>query len=148
LYEIANRRKKMDESKKKHSKKLPEDFVQTLLVRANKKFKDLTAEEADKLVEKETQALINKARLKRKALETMEYLTPLSAQQEHDLAMDTCKPVEGNREAFKALMKLRKEHSSQEMSSTNFDPIEVAIRNNPRLTREKAEKMAEAFGFL
>ena len=33
------------------------------------------------------------------------------------------------------------------MPLTTYDPIEQVIRDNPTLAREKAEEMAQAFGF-
>jgi hypothetical protein len=33
------------------------------------------------------------------------------------------------------------------MPLTTYDPIEQVIRDNPTLTREKAEELAQAFGF-
>ena len=37
--------------------------------------------------------------------------------------------------------------TGKEMPLTTYDPIEQVIRDNPTLTREKAEEMAQAFGF-
>ena len=37
--------------------------------------------------------------------------------------------------------------SSSETSSKEYDPIGNAMRRNPGLTREQAEKIAEAFGY-
>ena len=33
------------------------------------------------------------------------------------------------------------------MPLTTYDPLEQVMRDNPTLTREKAEEMAQAFGF-
>ena len=35
----------------------------------------------------------------------------------------------------------------KEMPATAYDPLEQVLRDNPTLTREKAEEMAQAFGF-
>ena len=35
----------------------------------------------------------------------------------------------------------------KEMPATAYDPLEQVLRDNPTLTREKAEEMAQVFGF-
>jgi hypothetical protein len=35
----------------------------------------------------------------------------------------------------------------KEIPLTTYDPLEQLLRDNPTLTREKAEEMAQAFGF-
>jgi len=37
--------------------------------------------------------------------------------------------------------------TGKEMPLTTYDPLEQVLRDNPTLTREKAEEMAQAFGF-
>jgi hypothetical protein len=74
----------------------------------------------------------------------------LSAQEEHDLQMSKRKSMgkgmakgiaKGSRKRLEKLL-------SERSSSTAFpDPIEATCKNNPRLSREKAIEIAEAFGF-
>ena len=65
-------------------------------------------------------------------------------QQDHALAV---KPQLITRQQFEDLVNERKEATSQLKSSAESDPLEQAMRDNPTLTREKAEEMAKAFGF-
>jgi hypothetical protein len=51
------------------------------------------------------------------------------------------------RQEFEALINERDGFSSRQASSTGFDPLAQAMKDNPTLTREKAEEMAAAFGF-
>ena len=37
--------------------------------------------------------------------------------------------------------------TGKEMPATTYDPLEQLLRDNRTLTREKAEEMAQAFGF-
>ena len=46
---------------------------------------------------------------------------------------------------FKAV--IAKVVKGKEMPATAYDPLEQVQRDNPTLTREKAEEMAQAFGF-
>ena len=48
---------------------------------------------------------------------------------------------------LEALLKASAESSSNGEPSTVLGPIESAMQRHPGLTREEAEKMAEAFGF-
>lgn len=67
----------------------------------------------------------------------------MDAQQEHDQGrvMPTKKSLKGSRKRLEALLK------KKEALTVGYDPIASAMRDHPGLTREEAEKMAEAFGF-
>ena len=73
-------------------------------------------------------------------------MRPESAQDQHDEMLTSRKPKLLPRAEFEALLKERSGSSSQPVSSTAFDPIEVAMQDNPGLTREEAEEMARAWG--
>jgi hypothetical protein len=69
----------------------------------------------------------------------------MDAQQEHDRARVklTKKGLNGSKKRLEALLKKK----AKAAPSGGYDPIASAMRNHPGLTREKAEEMAEAFGF-
>ncbi len=80
----------------------------------------------------------------------------MDAQQQHDLEMSEKldrlikqSPEEkaASKQRLEALLAQKSATSSSGPQSTEFDPIELAMRNHPGLTREKAEKMAEDLGF-
>ncbi len=76
----------------------------------------------------------------------------MSDQEEHDLQLQTAmregKLLEpGSRQRLEALLAKKEENSSVSAQSSDLGPIERAMRNNPGLTRETAEQMAEEFGF-
>lgn len=71
----------------------------------------------------------------------------MDAQQQHDLEMADYKPTPGSRQRLEASLARKKAASSATLPPGASDPIAVAMRNHPGLTREEAEKMAEAFGF-
>jgi hypothetical protein len=71
----------------------------------------------------------------------------MDAQQQHDLEMSDYKPAPDSRQRLEALLAQKSAASSETLPTGASDPIEVAMRNHPGLTREEAEKMAEAFGF-
>lgn len=74
----------------------------------------------------------------------------MDAQQLHDQEM-LAKPDKllepGSRQRLEALLVKKSGNSSASEQSSELGPIEWALKNHPGLTREKAEKMAEAFGF-
>jgi|APSaa5957512622_1039677.scaffolds.fasta_scaffold93069_2 hypothetical protein len=71
------------------------------------------------------------------------------AQELHDFAMSLSeiKPDPGSRKRLEALLKEKSGSSEEQSQPEQLDPIESAMRNNPGLTREKAEEMAEDLGF-
>jgi hypothetical protein len=74
-------------------------------------------------------------------------MRPETAQDQHDQMPALDKNKMATPEELAALLQERSGNSSPPMSSTAFDPIALAMENHPGLTREKAEAMAEAFGF-
>ena len=58
-------------------------------------------------------------------------MRPESAQDQHDEMLTSRKPKLLPRAEFEALLKERSGSSSQPVSSTAFDPIEVAMQDNP-----------------
>jgi hypothetical protein len=76
----------------------------------------------------------------------------MSDQQEHDLRMSKVmrenKLLEpGSLERLEALLAKKNGSSSASEPSSGLGPIERAMRNNPKLTRETAERIADEFGF-
>jgi len=71
----------------------------------------------------------------------------MDAQEQHDEALKDWKPKAGSRKRLGALLKKKSEDSKKVSQPEQLDPIASAMRNNPGLTREKAEEMAEEFGF-
>lgn len=73
----------------------------------------------------------------------------MDAQQMHDLRMqEQGKPDQSASKAkLKALLRDKNGSSLEPSRSTALDPIAQAMANNPSLTREKAEQMAEDLGF-
>ena len=76
----------------------------------------------------------------------------MSDQEQQDLqlqeAMRQGKVLEpGSRQRLEALLAKKNESSSESEPSSELGPIERAMRNHPGLTREEAEKIADAFGF-
>lgn len=76
----------------------------------------------------------------------------MSDQQEHDLRMSKVmrkgKLLEpGSRERLEALLAKKSGNSSESEQSSEQGPIEWAMANHPKLTRETAEQMAKEFGF-
>lgn len=76
----------------------------------------------------------------------------MSDQEEHDRRMSKVmrkgKLLEpGSRERLEALLAKKSGSSSASVPSSDLGPIERAMRNNPKLTRETAERMAKEFGF-
>ena len=52
-----------------------------------------------------------------------------------------------SRAQLEALLKAKNGASKEPPPLTMLDPIEAAIKDNPGLTREKAVRLAEAYGF-
>ena len=72
----------------------------------------------------------------------------MNDQQLHDLKMTSRKTLEpGSRQQIERLLAKKNESSLESGRSSEFGPIERAMRNHPGLTRETAEQMADAFGF-
>ncbi len=67
-----------------------------------------------------------------------------SAQEQQDAMM---KENLKSMRSLKDLVQSQSESTSSEASSGSYDPIENAMRRHPGLTREKAEAMAELYGF-
>ena len=69
-------------------------------------------------------------------------------QEMHDLQMaKQAKVSPDSKKRLEALLKRKSAASSEASQSGESDPIARAMAQNPGLTREKAEAMAEAFGF-
>ena len=75
----------------------------------------------------------------------------MSAQEEHDYQMsrqqESMKPMRESRSRLEALLTAKNGASKEPSPLSMLDPIEAAIKNNPGLTREKAAKLAEEYGF-
>jgi len=76
----------------------------------------------------------------------------MNDQEQHDLqlqaAMRNGKLLEpGSGQRLEALLAKKETSSSENEPSSELGPIERAMREHPGLTREMAEKMADAFGF-
>ena len=76
----------------------------------------------------------------------------MSDQQEHDLQLHQALKSRqllqpGSRQRLEALLAAKSGNSSASEPSSEQGPIERAMANNPQLSRETAEKMADAFGF-
>ena len=72
----------------------------------------------------------------------------MDAQEMQDMELARARPKLVSKKAMEALITEARRNELLTGSSTNFDPIESAMANHPKLTREKAERMAEEFGFL
>jgi hypothetical protein len=72
----------------------------------------------------------------------------MNDQQQHDLKMASRKTLEtGSRQQVEALLAKKNASSSESEQSSESGPIERAMRNHSGLTRQKANQMADAFGF-
>lgn len=77
----------------------------------------------------------------------------MDAQEEHDYLMSQRmkdgKPIleQGSRGRLEKLLAKKEGVSTAITPHFGLGPIERAMRNNPELTRETAERMAEEFGF-
>ena len=74
----------------------------------------------------------------------------MDAQEAHDYQMSkrkTGKPYQESRARLEALLTAKNGSSKEPSPLSMLDPIEAAIKNNPCLTREKAVKLAEEYGF-
>ena len=67
-----------------------------------------------------------------------------SAQEQQDAILEKNFKSMGS---IKDLVQSQSESTSSEASSGSYDPIENAMRRHPGLTREKAEAIAELYGF-
>lgn len=72
-------------------------------------------------------------------------MRPETAQDQQDELLSKWSGKLKSRSSFEAVMAEVDQENS--MSSTAYDPLEQAMRDNPGLTREKAEEMSRAFGF-
>lgn len=71
-------------------------------------------------------------------------------QQLHDQRITSKPDLKGSREKLEALLAAKSASSAQPSPSTAqgaFDPLSLAMKDHPGLTREGAEQMARAFGF-
>jgi len=72
----------------------------------------------------------------------------VSDQDDHDYRMSQRKEkLAGTRKALENSLKAKKLNLQAKPKGELLDPIEAAIKNNPGLTREKADEMASKFGF-
>lgn len=72
----------------------------------------------------------------------------MDAQQMHDEEMSKRPSVDpASKGRLEALLAAKSASSSNKGPSSELGPIERAMRNNPTLTRETAEKMADESGF-
>ena len=74
----------------------------------------------------------------------------MSDQDDHDDRMSkrkTAKRYQESRTLLEALLIAKNGASKEPSPLSMLDPIEAAIKNNPGLTREKAVRLAEAYGF-
>ena len=79
----------------------------------------------------------------------------MSDQDDHDYRMSKRKTSLGplyqeyqkSRAQLEALLKTKNGSSKEPSPRAMLDPIEAAIKDNPGLTREKAAKLAEEYGF-
>ena len=69
-----------------------------------------------------------------------------TAQDQQDDVL-SAKPQLMTHEQFDDLVNEKNQANPQLKAPSDSDPIEQAIKDNPTLTREKAEEMARAFGF-
>lgn len=72
-------------------------------------------------------------------------MRPETAQDQQDELVSQCIGKLKSRRSFEAVM--AKAKRSLAMPATAYDPFEQVLRDNPTLTRERAEEMAQAFGF-
>jgi hypothetical protein len=71
---------------------------------------------------------------------------PETAQDQQDEILTSRKITLPPRPEFEALVAKSESGSSQSASSRGYDPLARALKDNPTLTREKVEAMAQAFG--
>ena len=74
-------------------------------------------------------------------------ITPETAQQQQDEVLSKNNPSPQQVKNLKAYLQSRENASSLNRFSPGYDPIEAAMARHPGLTRERAERMAESFGF-
>ena len=75
--------------------------------------------------------------------ESEQAMRPDTAQDQQDELLSQCIGQLKTRRRFEAVMA----EVDSGMPSGAYDPLEQVLRDNPTLTREKAEEMAQAFGF-
>ena len=75
--------------------------------------------------------------------ESEQAMRPDTAQDQQDELLSQCIGQLKTRRRFEAVMA----EVDSGMPSGAYDPLEQVLRDNPTLTREKAEEMAHAFGF-
>jgi hypothetical protein len=75
----------------------------------------------------------------------------MSDQEEHDYRMTQVRKNKllepGSRQRLEALLAKKNGSSLASEPTSGLGPIERAMRNNPKLSRETAEQMAKEFGF-
>lgn len=72
-------------------------------------------------------------------------MRPETAQDQHDAQLSRCIGKLKSRSSFEAV--IAQVGVASAMPPTAFDPLVQVLMHNPTLTREKAEEMAQAFGF-
>lgn len=74
----------------------------------------------------------------------------MDAQELHDQEMlkkDFSHLKPGSKKRLEALLRQKNGPSLEPAEFNAYDPIALAMEQNPGLTREKAEEMAKAYGF-
>ena len=71
----------------------------------------------------------------------------MDAQRQHDASLKVSVPTPQQVQMLKDYLAKHDGISSLDPSSDAYDPISLAMARNPKLTREKAEEFARAFGF-
>jgi hypothetical protein len=75
--------------------------------------------------------------------ESDQSMRPETVQDQQDELLSQCVRQLKTRHRFEAMMA----EADSGMPSNAYDPLEQVLRDNPTLTREKAEEIAHAFGF-
>ena len=73
----------------------------------------------------------------------------MDAQEMHGLQMakQECKGPKADRQKVEALLRRKNGSSLEPLPSDALDPIAMAMKNHPGLTRERAEELAENLGW-
>ena len=68
-------------------------------------------------------------------------------QQNEILEQPLPKDFKGDKQLLQSLLAEKEKISSEQVPSTAYDPIASAMRDNPNLTREAAEKFMDDMGY-
>ena len=73
----------------------------------------------------------------------------MDAQEMHDLQMakQEGKGPKADRQKVEVLLRMKNSSSLEPLPSDALDPIAMAMKNHPGLTRERAEELAENLGW-